>query len=54
MFSVWSHLRDQAQFSVRDFFRDEGNGAEIPKTVTALTDRGSPNNFSLRFWQERT
>jgi len=46
----WYHLRDLALFSVRDFFRDGGNGADIPETFDAVTDRGSLNNFSLKFW----
>ena len=46
----WYHMRDLALFSVRDFFRDGGNGADIPETFHAVTDRGSLNNFSLEFW----
>lgn len=45
----WHHMRDLALFSVRDFFRDGGNGADIPETFDAVTDRGSLNNFSLNF-----
>ena len=46
----WYHMRDLALFSVRDFFRSGGNGAGIPETFNAVTDRGSLNNFSLKFW----
>ena len=43
-------MRDLALFSVRDFFRNGGNGADIPEAFDAITDRGSLNNFSLKFW----
>ena len=43
-------MRDLALLSVRDFFRDGGNGADIPETFDATTDRGSLNNSSLNFW----
>lgn len=46
----WYHMRDLALFSVRDFFRNGGNGADIPEAFDAITDRGSLNNFSLKFW----
>ncbi|MFC5736037.1 hypothetical protein [Sinirhodobacter huangdaonensis] len=46
----WYRMRDLALFSVRDFFRDGGNGADIPETFDAVADRGSLNNFSLNFW----
>lgn len=45
----WYHMRDLALFSVRDFFREGGNGADIPETFEAVTDRGGLNNFSLKF-----
>ncbi|MDF3608377.1 hypothetical protein PE067_20855 [Paracoccus sp. DMF-8] len=53
LLQVWFHLRDLALFSVRDFFRDGGDGASIPEEFTAVTERGSLNNFSLRFWEKR-
>ncbi len=48
----WDHLRDLALHSVRDFFRDGGDGADIPEIFDAVTDNGSLNNFSLNFWHQ--
>lgn len=47
----WYHMQNLALFSVRDFFRDGGNGADIPETFDAVTESGSLNNFSLNFWR---
>ena len=46
----WYHMRNLALFSVKDFFRVGGNGADIPETFDAVTECGSLNNFSLNFW----
>ncbi|MCI3133145.1 hypothetical protein [Phenylobacterium aquaticum] len=51
---AWDHLRRNALYSVRDFFKAGGNGAEIPKTFQAVVDthtRGL-NNHSTKFWRE--
>lgn len=52
LYREWEHLKSLALYSVRDFFRDGGNGAEIPKIFQATPDaymRGL-NNFSAKFW----
>lgn len=51
---TWEHLKRSALYSVRDFFRAGGDGAEIPKTFKAVVDahtRGL-NNHSTKFWRE--
>jgi len=55
LYREWEHLKDQALFSVRDYFRDGGTGADIPKTFQVKPNpytRGL-NNFSDRFWADR-
>lgn len=49
----WKHLKDQALFCVRDYFREGRTGANIPKTFQVKHDpytRGL-NNFSAKFWR---
>ena len=51
----WEHLKDQAFFSVRDYFRGGGKGTEIPKTSQVKPNpytRGL-NNFSAKFWPDQ-
>lgn len=51
----WEHLKDQALFSVRDYFRGGGKGTEVPKTFQVKPDpytRGL-NNFSAKLWPDR-
>lgn len=50
--SEWEHLKDQALFSVRDYFKDCGNGAKIPDTFHVKLDSYSRglNNHSAKFW----
>lgn len=45
-------MRD-ALYSVRDFFREGGDGSKIPETFKAVADphTGELNNYSLRFWR---
>lgn len=51
LFTQWQYLMRGALYSVRDYFRVGGDGAAIPKTFTAVTDRqGNLNNHSTRFW----
>lgn len=48
----WEHLKSLALHSVRDYLRNGGNGAEIPKVFQVKPDahtRGL-NNFSAKFW----
>ncbi|MDQ1119036.1 hypothetical protein QE383_001344 [Pseudoxanthomonas winnipegensis] len=52
LYREWEHLKSLALYSVRDFFKDGGNGADIPKVFQAKPDtytRGL-NNFSAKFW----
>ena len=50
----WDHLRLTALHTVRDFFRDGGDGSTIPTTFRAVTDsQGILNNFSARWWQAK-
>lgn len=53
--SAWEHLKDQALFSVRDYFKDGGNGADIPGTFQVKPDPYSRglNNHSAKFWLNR-
>lgn len=52
LYREWERLKDHALYSVRDYFRGGGNGADIPKVFRVKLDtytRGL-NNFSTRFW----
>lgn len=55
LFDTWERLKGHAIFSVRDFFRGGGNGADIPKTFQVKADSysGGLNNFSADFWRQR-
>lgn len=56
LYHIWEHLMRGALYSVRDYFRDGGDGAAIPETFKARVDAYSRglNNYSTRFWaQER-
>ncbi|MET4296312.1 hypothetical protein ABIB06_007068 [Bradyrhizobium sp. LB8.2] len=51
---IWEHLTRGALYSVRDYFREGGDGEKIPQTFQAIVDphtRGL-NNYSTRFWRE--
>ena len=50
----WEHLKDLALFSVRDFFREGGDGSKIPDSFQAAKDQRTSglNNFSAKFWHE--
>lgn len=51
---TWEHLKDLALYSVRDFFREGGDGSEIPASFQAVKDQHTSglNNFSAKFWHE--
>lgn len=52
MAGTWEHLRLTALCTVRDYFREGGDGNRIPETFRAVPDsQGYLNNFSTRFWQ---
>lgn len=52
LYREWEHLMHLALYSVKEYFRDGGNAAAIPKTFQAKVDAYSRglNNFSARFW----
>lgn len=52
LYREWEHLMRLGLHSVRDYFRDGGNGAAIPQTFQAKTDpfTGGLNNYSTQFW----
>lgn len=48
----WEDLRRQSLWSLRDFFRDGGNGAEVPSSFNVIASRdGYLNNFSTQWWK---
>lgn len=49
----WDYLKMLALCSLRDFFRDGGDGNKIPRkfTVRPSPHGGGLNNFSCKFWQ---
>lgn len=52
LYREWQHLKSLALHFVRGFFKDGGNGADIPQVFQAKPDaytRGL-NNFSAKFW----
>lgn len=54
LYREWKHLKDQALFCVRDYFREGGTGADIPKAFQVKPDpytRGL-NNHSAKFWHQ--
>lgn len=51
--SIWEHLTQSALFSLRDFFREGGDGKEIPESFRAIPDlSGNLTNFSTVFWKK--
>ncbi|BEP54051.1 MULTISPECIES: hypothetical protein [unclassified Variovorax] len=56
LYDEWNHLMKLGLHSVREYFREGGDGAAIPQTFQAKADsytRGL-NNFSARFWLARS
>lgn len=55
LYHEWTRLKDQALFSVRDYFRKGGTGANVPKTFLVQHDPYTSrlNNFSAKFWHDR-
>lgn len=51
---AWEHFVQLALYSVRDFFREGGDGRDIPEMFQAVPDKYSMglNNFSLKFWKD--
>lgn len=50
----WTHLMQQALYSLRDYFQDGGDGSLIPKSYRVKVDAysGRLNNFSAQFYRE--
>lgn len=55
LYLTWEHLMRGALYSVRDFFRDGGDGAAIPDNFKARVDSHSRglNNYSTQFWRQQ-
>jgi len=55
LFETWNYLMRGALFSVRDYFRDGGDGSTIPKEFQAnpSSHGGGLDNFSTDFWRKR-
>lgn len=53
LYREWDYLKVQALCSLRDFFRNGGDGNEIPEkfVVRPSPHGGGLNNFSCNFWQ---
>lgn len=56
LYREWEHLMRLGVQSVREYFREGGNGAAIPQTFQAKTDSYTCglNNFSAQFWLVRS
>lgn len=50
---IWEHLMQGALYSVRDYFRDGGDGDNIPEAVKVTVDpyTRALNNYSTQFWR---
>lgn len=55
LYETWEHLMRSALYSVRDYFRDGGDGDKIPDTFRATVDAHSRrlNNYSTEFWRQQ-
>ncbi|MFC3677080.1 hypothetical protein [Ferrovibrio xuzhouensis] len=55
LYQTWEHLMRGALYSVRDYFRDGGEGDKIPDTFQATVDSHSRglNNYSTQFWRQQ-
>jgi hypothetical protein len=53
LYQTWEHLMRGALYSVRDYFREGGDGNKIPNTFQATVDSHSRglNNYSTQFWR---
>lgn len=53
LYREWERLKAQALFSMREFFRDGGDGDDVPEVfgVRPSPYGGGLNNFSCNFWQ---
>lgn len=55
LYQTWEHLMRGALYSVRDYFRERGDGDKIPDTFQATVDSHSRglNNYSTQFWRQQ-
>lgn len=55
LYQTWEHLMRGALYSVRDYFRQGGDGNKIPDTFQATVDSHSRrlNNYSTQFWRQQ-
>ena len=55
LYQTWEHLTRGALYSVRDYFREGGDGDKIPDIFQATVDSHSRglNNYSTQFWRHR-
>lgn len=55
LYQVWEHLMRGALYSVRDYFKDGGDGDAIPGTFQTTVDSYSRglNNYSTQFWRNQ-
>lgn len=53
LYREWERLKAQALFSMREFFRDGGDGDAVPDVFAVRPNPygGGLNNFSCNFWQ---
>ncbi|KPZ22336.1 hypothetical protein [Pseudomonas coronafaciens] len=53
LYREWERLKAQALFSMREFFRDGGDGDAVPEVFAVRPSLygGGLNNFSCNFWQ---
>lgn len=55
LYQTWEHFMRGALYSVRDYFKEGGDGNKIPETFQATVDphtRGL-NNYSTQFWRQQ-
>jgi hypothetical protein len=52
---TWEELMRSALYSVRDYFREGGDGDKIPDTFQTTVDSHSRglNNYGTQFWRQR-
>jgi hypothetical protein len=55
LYQTWEHLMRGALYSVRDYFREGGDGHKIPDAFQATVDSHSRglNNYSTQFWRQQ-
>lgn len=55
LYQIWERLMRGALYSVRDYFREGGDGNKIPDTFQAIVDSHSRglNNYSTQFWRQQ-